>query len=183
MKSSSVESTALVTKWKDRTLQGFFYWGKVNDYWRESNDLYQGFRQETGCARRRITFAVRAFIKAALFYAASASRSPSCRVSLRVRWWSIDWHCCAVFEWNINFWRNLWGCTVRDEQQAFAPPPAALIAFRDWNLHKNIHLEASFHLPVLARFRLLFITDSRPRFWSEKRIYVSKFFERTWTDA
>ena len=43
------------------------------------------FRQETGCARRRITFAVRAFIKAALFYAASASRSPSCRVSLRVR--------------------------------------------------------------------------------------------------
>ena len=33
MKSSSVESTALVTKWKDRTLQGFFYWGKVNDYY------------------------------------------------------------------------------------------------------------------------------------------------------
>ena len=131
VKSSSVESTALVTKWKDRTLQGFFYWGKVNDYWRESNDLYQGFRQEAGCARTRIPFAVRVFIKASLFYAASVSRSPSCRFPIGVRWSSNCWHCCAVFEWNINFWRNLWSCIVCDEQQAFAPPSAALIAFRD----------------------------------------------------
>jgi hypothetical protein len=32
VKSSSVESTALVTKWKDRTLQGFFYCLGVIEY-------------------------------------------------------------------------------------------------------------------------------------------------------